>query len=220
MHFLPDVYVPCEVCKGASLQQRDAARYQYKGKSISDVLEMTVDEGCEFFEPVPAIARRLNTLRDVGLGYVRLGQPATTLSGGEAQRVKLASELGETGYGQDRLHPGRATTGLHFADVERLLQILHRLVDAGNTVIVIEHNLDVHPILRPPHRPRTRGGGNGGGDRRYRNSGRGCPRRSLPHRALSPRDDARGSRSELGLIHDGCLAVLVSNVLYGRNKTI
>jgi excinuclease ABC subunit A len=142
MHFLPDIYVPCEVCKGKRYN-RETLDVLYKGKNIADVLEMTVSEGLAFFENVPRIRRKLQTLDDVGLGYVKLGQPATTLSGGEAQRVKLATELSRRDTGRTLYILDEPTVGLHFADVERLLQVLHRLVDAGNTVAVIEHNLDV-----------------------------------------------------------------------------
>src|SRR5579884_2542186 len=142
MHFLPDVYVPCEVCKGKRYN-REALEILYKGQNIGDVLEMTVDEGLAFFERIPVIAGKLRTLSEVGLGYIRLGQPATTLSGGEAQRVKLATELSRRATGQTLYILDEPTTGLHFADVERLLQVLQRLTDGGNTVIVIEHNLDV-----------------------------------------------------------------------------
>jgi excinuclease ABC subunit A len=142
MQFLPDVYVPCEVCKGRRYN-REALEIHYKGKSIADVLEMTVTEGLDFFGSVPSIKNKLQTLHDVGLGYIRLGQPATTLSGGEAQRVKLATELSKRATGRTLYILDEPTTGLHFADVERLLQVLQRLVDAGNTVLVIEHNLDV-----------------------------------------------------------------------------
>jgi len=142
MQFLPDVYVPCEVCKGARYN-REALEIHYKGRSIADVLEMTVEEALEFFRPVSKIAAKLQTLNDVGLGYIHLGQPATTLSGGEAQRVKLSTELSRRATGKTVYVLDEPTTGLHFADVEKLLQVLHRLVETGNSVIVIEHNLDV-----------------------------------------------------------------------------
>jgi excinuclease ABC subunit A len=142
MQFLPDVYVPCEVCKGKRYN-REALEIHYKGRSIADVLEMTIEEALDFFRPVPSVKAKLQTLFDVGLGYVHLGQPATTLSGGEAQRVKLATELSKRATGRTVYVLDEPTTGLHMADVEKLLQVLHRLVDSGNTVIVIEHNLDV-----------------------------------------------------------------------------
>jgi excinuclease ABC subunit A len=142
MQFLPDVYVPCEVCKGKRYN-REALEIHYKGRSIADVLEMTIEEALEFFSPVPSVKAKLQTLFDVGLGYVHLGQPATTLSGGEAQRVKLATELSRRATGRTVYVLDEPTTGLHMADVEKLLHVLHRLVDTGNTVVVIEHNLDV-----------------------------------------------------------------------------
>jgi excinuclease ABC subunit A len=142
MQFLPDVYVPCEVC-GGKRYNREALEIHYKGKSIADILEMTVEEALEFFKNVPIAASKLGTLNDVGLGYIHLGQSATTLSGGEAQRIKLATELSRRATGRTLYILDEPTTGLHFADVERLLEVLHRLVDAGNTVVVIEHNLDV-----------------------------------------------------------------------------
>jgi excinuclease ABC subunit A len=142
MHFLPDVYVPCEQCHGKRYN-RETLDIRFKGKTIADVLEMSVEEALEFFKHIPKIKRRLQTLHDVGLDYMRLGQPATTLSGGEAQRVKLASELSKVATGSTLYILDEPTTGLHFADVQRLLEVLGRLVDAGNTVVVIEHNLDV-----------------------------------------------------------------------------
>ncbi|MDE6764461.1 MAG: ATP-binding cassette domain-containing protein, partial [Oscillospiraceae bacterium] len=161
MHFLPDVYVPCEVCKGQRYN-RETLDVHYKGKSIYDVLEMTVDEGVEFFANIPKLARKLQTLQDVGLGYIKIGQPATTLSGGEAQRVKLATELSKRATGRTIYILDEPTTGLHTADVHKLIDVLQKLVDTGNTILVIEHNLDVikcadHIIDLGPE------GGDGGG---------------------------------------------------------
>ncbi|MFN4150046.1 MAG: ATP-binding cassette domain-containing protein, partial [Candidatus Sericytochromatia bacterium] len=142
MNFLSDVYIPCEVCN-SKRYNRETLEVKYKDKNISDVLNMTVEEGLSYFENIPRIANKLKTLYDVGLDYVHLGQPATTLSGGEAQRVKLASELNKRSTGKTIYLLDEPTTGLHFSDVEKLLEVLNRLVDAGNTIIVIEHNLDV-----------------------------------------------------------------------------
>ena len=161
MHFLPDIYVPCEVCGGARYN-RETLQVTYRGKSIGDLLDMTVAEACQFFENIPNIKRKLQTLNDVGLGYITLGQPATTLSGGEAQRVKLSSELQKVQTGKTFYILDEPTTGLHFEDVRQLLEVLERLVDAGNTVLVIEHNLD---IIKAADRIIDLGpeGGDGGG---------------------------------------------------------
>lgn len=161
MHFLPDIYVPCEVC-GGKRYNRETLEVKYKGKSIFDVLDMTVDEACDFFENVPSVKRKIETLKDVGLGYIKLGQPSTTLSGGEAQRIKLATELSRRSTGNTIYILDEPTTGLHFDDVNKLVEILQKLTDSGNTVIVIEHNLDVikgadYIIDLGPE------GGNGGG---------------------------------------------------------
>jgi excinuclease ABC subunit A len=142
MHFLPDVYVTCEVCKGKRYN-RETLEVRYKSRNVAEVLEMTVAEALEFFEPVPAIKQKLRTLHDVGLDYIRLGQSATTLSGGEAQRVKLATELSRRATGRTLYILDEPTTGLHFADIRRLLEVLNQLVDQGNTVVIIEHNMDV-----------------------------------------------------------------------------
>ena len=142
MHFLPDIYVPCDVCK-SKRYNRETLEIKYKGKSIHETLEMTIEEAREFFDAVPALARKLQTLMDVGLSYIKLGQSATTLSGGEAQRVKLSRELSKRDTGKTLYILDEPTTGLHFADIQQLLDVLHRLRDHGNTVVVIEHNLDV-----------------------------------------------------------------------------
>ena len=142
MHFLPDIYVPCEVCKGKRYN-RETLEVKYKGKSISDVLDMTIEDALEFFKNIPRIQNKLQTLFDVGLGYVKVGQPSNTLSGGEAQRVKLATELSKRSTGKTLYILDEPTTGLHIADVHRLIDILQRLVDAGNSMVIIEHNLDV-----------------------------------------------------------------------------
>ena len=161
MNFLPDIYVPCEVCNGKRYN-RETLEVKYKGKSISDVLDMTVEEALEFFANLPRIKNKIQTLADVGLGYIKLGQPSTTLSGGEAQRVKLATELSKRPTGKTLYILDEPTTGLHIADVHRLVDILQRLVDTGNTILVIEHNLDLiktadHIIDLGPE------GGDGGG---------------------------------------------------------
>ena len=148
MHFLPDVYVPCDVCGGMRYNQ-ETLKVKYKDKSIFDVLDMSVDEAKVFFENIPTIKRILDTISDVGLGYIRLGQPSTQLSGGEAQRIKLASELAKKSTGRTLYILDEPTTGLHFADVDKLIAVLERLTDTGNTVVVIEHNLDV--IKRADH---------------------------------------------------------------------
>ena len=142
MHFLPDVYVPCEVC-GGKRYNRETLEVKYKGKTIADVLDMTVEQALDFFAPLPKLAKKLQTLYDVGLGYIKLGQSSTTLSGGEAQRVKLSAELARRDTGRTLYILDEPTTGLHFADVEKLLAILQRLCDSGSSVLVIEHNLDV-----------------------------------------------------------------------------
>lgn len=142
MHFLPDVFVPCDVCNGRRYNH-ETLEVKYRGKTIHDILEMTVDEGVEFFEQHPKIARKLKTLQEVGLGYIKIGQPATTLSGGEAQRVKLSTELSKRSTGKTIYILDEPTTGLHTADVHRLVDVLQKLADSGNTILVIEHNLNL-----------------------------------------------------------------------------
>ena len=194
MHFLPDVYVPCEVCKGKRYN-RETLEILWKGHTISDVLNMSIEEALAFFENQPRIVRVLQTIYDVGLGYVRLGQPAPTLSGGEAQRVKLASELGKRSTGRTFYILDEPTTGLHFEDIRKLLGVLQRLVDSGNTVVVIEHNLDVIKTRRLGHRSRTRRRRGRRPDRR-----RGHPRADSRgpgelHRQVLPRNARLGDLS-------------------------
>ncbi|MFQ5453391.1 MAG: ATP-binding cassette domain-containing protein, partial [Candidatus Zixiibacteriota bacterium] len=142
MHFLPDVYIPCEICKGKRYN-RDTLEITFKGNNIADILDMTVEEALTFFENIPRIKKKLHTLNSVGLGYIHLGQQATTLSGGEAQRVKLATELSKTATGRTLYILDEPTTGLHFEDIRMLIKVLNELVDRGNTILIIEHNLDV-----------------------------------------------------------------------------
>ena len=172
MHFLPDVYVPCDVCHGQRYN-RETLEIQYKGRNIHDVLSMTVEQAHAFFEPVPVVARKLSTLLDVGLGYITLGQSATTLSGGEAQRVKLALELSKRDTGRTLYILDEPTTGLHFHDIEMLLTVLHRLRDHGNTVVVIEHNLDVIKTADWVIDLGPEGGAGGGQHHRRRHAGAG-----------------------------------------------
>ena len=200
MHFLPDVYVTCEQCKGRRYN-RETLEIKYRGKSIADVLELTVDQALPLLENFPAIANKLRTLQDVGLGYIELGQSATTLSGGEAQRVKLAKELSKRGTGRTLYILDEPTTGLHFEDTRKLLDVLNKLVDQGNTIVVIEHNLDVIKCGRLRHRsragrrrrrrPHRRGGHAGGGGPARAVGDRPVPRGPACRRAGSA-DPIRG----------------------------
>ena len=161
MHFLPDMYVPCEVC-GGNRYNRETLQVKYKGKNISDVLNMTVDEACEFFEPIASIYNKIKTLKEVGLGYIKLGQSSTTLSGGEAQRVKLATELAKRSTGKTLYILDEPTIGLHNYDVDKLCKVLAKLKESGNTIIVIEHNLDVIKLADHIIDLGPEGGDNGG----------------------------------------------------------
>jgi excinuclease ABC subunit A len=161
MNFLPDVYVPCEVCHGKRYN-RETLEVRYKGKSIADILDMTINQAVEFFENVPTILQKIKTIQDVGLGYIKVGQPSTTLSGGESQRVKLATELAKRDTGKTLYILDEPTTGLHFEDIRILMQVLNRLVEKGNTIIIIEHNLDVIKLADYIIDMGPEGGRNGG----------------------------------------------------------
>ena len=184
MHFLPDVYVSCDVC-GGRRYNRETLEVRYKGKNIADVLEMTVEEALSFFDNIPRIKRHMQTLYDVGLGYIKLGQSSTTLSGGEAQRVKLASELCKRSTGRTLYILDEPTTGLHMDDVNRLIQVLQRLAEGGNTIIIIEHNLDIIKNADYIIDLGPRGRGRGGPGDRHRHTGGGCPGWSTATRAGS-----------------------------------
>ena len=183
MHFLPDIYVQCDACKGRRYN-RETLEIRYKGKTIDEVLDLTIEDALAFFAPVQVIHRKLQTLMDVGLSYVRLGQSATTLSGGEAQRVKLSRELAKRDTGRTLYILDEPTTGLHFHDVKQLLDVLHRLRDHGNTVVVIEHNLDVIKTADWIIDLGPEGGDKGGRGHRRRHPGADRRRSPLPHRAV------------------------------------
>ena len=206
MNFLPDVYVPCEVCHGARYN-RETLEVHYKGKTIAEVLDMPIEEAAEFFEPITSIHRYLKTLVEVGLGYVRLGQPAPTLSGGEAQRVKLAAELQKRSTGRTVYILDEPTTGLHFEDIRKLLGVINGLVDKGNTVIVIEHNLDVIKTVRLGGRHGARGRVRRRNRRRTGHPGGGCAGSGELHGAV-PRKRPRGDgASRCGEVEGGQVVV-------------
>ena len=197
MHFLPDVYVTCDVCHGHRYN-RETLEVKFKGRSIADVLDMTVEDAAEFFKAVPGIRDKMRMLLEVGLGYIKVGQQATTLSGGEAQRVKLAKELSRRATGQTLYILDEPTTGLHFEDVRKLLEVLHRLVDQGNTVVVIEHNLDVIKTADWVLDMGPGGGVNGGRDRGRGHAGDGGGGGEELHGAVSEAAAGAGERQAEG----------------------
>ena len=219
MHFLPDVYVPCEQCHGKRYN-RETLEVRFKGKTIADVLDMTVEEALDFFTHIPKIRRRLQALHDVGLDYIRLGQPATTLSGGEAQRVKLASELSKVATGRTLYILDEPTTGLHFADVERLLEMLDRLVEGGNTVVVIEHNLDVIKTADRILDLGPEGGEEGGLIVAQGTPGAGRCQRALVHGPLPRRDRGAGARKRARAAQGAAAARADSSSRRGRSARL